>query len=79
MLAACLDSCLRLLDVEAGELLASYRHASSRSPRELSNLLECAWCTFCGWHLASVRNLNSYVSANPGACDMHACGSNQNL
>jgi mitogen-activated protein kinase organizer 1 len=25
VLAACLDSCLRLLDVEAGELLASYR------------------------------------------------------
>jgi WD40 repeat protein len=27
VLAACLDSCLRLLDVEAGELLASYRWA----------------------------------------------------
>jgi mitogen-activated protein kinase organizer 1 len=33
VLAACLDSCLRLLDIQAGELLASYRGHSHASVR----------------------------------------------
>jgi WD40 repeat protein len=50
VLAACLDSCLKLLDVEAGELLASYRYATLR----ICNLLVYAWAPFLVWHLAFV-------------------------
>lgn len=33
VLAACLDSCLRLLDIQAGELLASYKGHKHESVR----------------------------------------------
>lgn len=39
VLAACLDSCLRLLDIEAGELLASYRGHTHEDVRMGCSLL----------------------------------------
>eukprot|EP00882_Tetradesmus_deserticola_P028679 GHRQ01031951.1.p2 GENE.GHRQ01031951.1~~GHRQ01031951.1.p2 ORF type:complete len:156 (-),score=33.70 GHRQ01031951.1:234-701(-) len=66
VLAACLDSCLRLLDVEAGELLASYRWAMLQLAADAVQVETGAAVVVYGMWLVHGR----VMTPSPGCCNL---------
>eukprot|EP00878_Enallax_costatus_P017632 GHUV01018526.1.p1 GENE.GHUV01018526.1~~GHUV01018526.1.p1 ORF type:complete len:125 (+),score=23.70 GHUV01018526.1:597-971(+) len=76
VLAACLDSCLRLLDTQAGELLASYKGHKHESVRMGCGLLaddqHVVGCsedgTVCYWDLVDANLVSSFQAHQGVIC-----------
>ncbi|WIA14257.1 hypothetical protein OEZ85_002793 [Tetradesmus obliquus] len=80
VLAACLDSCLRLLDVQAGELLASYRGHTHSNVRMGCALLaddqHVVGCSedgrVCYWELVDADLVHSFQANESVVCGVAA-------
>ncbi|KAF8061308.1 WDR83 [Scenedesmus sp. PABB004] len=76
VLAACLDSCLRLLDIQAGELLASYRGHTHEATRMACALLaddqHVVGCSedgrVCYWELVDAALVGAFQAHGSVVC-----------